>query len=208
VVTPADDLSPLRLRLSEAALAKKILTVIYHGGSQPGAKRKVLPVRATARGLLADDLATGERKAFLLAKLEVVPDDDSASPYVPGLTMDASPAPPKWSRAIEQLTDLASQRLMAEVMHLGRLVRIEPYGVRKSRWGPRLLCFVYDPAPDKVIEADYLQGWHLYALDDISEVRPTGEHFAPRPYRRYEGEDVSITLRVRLDSEIEGGTDR
>jgi hypothetical protein len=119
-----------------------------------------------------------------------------------------SPRPPapriRAPRLLEQLTELAAQRRMADIRHAGRLVRIEPYGLRKSRWGLRLHCFVYDPAPEEVIEADYLQGWHLYALDDISEIHPTAEQFTPRPSGRYEGEEVSITLRVRPDGKLEG----
>lgn len=95
---------------------------------------------------------------------------------------------------------------MADVRHAGRLVRIEPYDVGPSRWGLRLRCFVYDPG-DEVIESDYLQGWHLYALDDISEISPTAEHFTPRPYRRYH-EEVAITLRVDRDGKVQGEIQR
>jgi hypothetical protein len=72
-------------RLNEAAEAGEIVTVVYHGGSQPGTKRRLRPIRATPMELRAHDLATDEVKTFLISKVEVVPDNHPAKAYIPGL---------------------------------------------------------------------------------------------------------------------------
>jgi len=56
--------------LREAAETGEIVTVIYHGGSQPGTKRRLAPITVTAREIRARDIPTGEVKNFLLSKIE------------------------------------------------------------------------------------------------------------------------------------------
>lgn len=53
-------------RLNEAAEAREVITVVYHGGSQPGTKRRLSPIKATPSELRARDIATDEVKTFLV----------------------------------------------------------------------------------------------------------------------------------------------
>ena len=71
-------------RLNEAAEAGEVITVVYHGGSQPGTKRRLSPIKATPRELRARDLATDEVKTFLVAKIEIVSENHPAKEYVSG----------------------------------------------------------------------------------------------------------------------------
>jgi hypothetical protein len=85
-------------RLNEAAEAGEVITVVYHGGSQPGTKRRLSPIKATPRELRARDIATDEVKTFLVSKIEIVPDNHPAKEYVPGFV-----APPKFTDLLEAL---------------------------------------------------------------------------------------------------------
>lgn len=71
-------------RLNEAAEAGEVITVVYHGGSQPGTKRRLSPIKATSRELRAKDILTDEVKTFLVSKIEIVPDNHPAKEYVAG----------------------------------------------------------------------------------------------------------------------------
>jgi hypothetical protein len=85
-------------RLNEAAKAGEVITVVYHGGSQPGTKRRLSPIKATSRELRARDIATDEVKTFLVSKIEIVPDNHPAKEYVAGFL-----APPKFKDLLEAL---------------------------------------------------------------------------------------------------------
>ena len=76
-------------RLTRAAAAREEVTIIYHGGSQPGRKRRVAPLAVTADELSAHDLTTGETKTFLLHRLEIVPGDHPAEDYIAHATLTA-----------------------------------------------------------------------------------------------------------------------
>jgi hypothetical protein len=71
-------------RLNEVAEAGEVITVVYHGGSQPGTKRRLSPIKSTPRELRARDLATNEVKTFLVSKIELVPENHPAKQYVSG----------------------------------------------------------------------------------------------------------------------------
>jgi hypothetical protein len=61
---------------------KKPLMIKYHGGSQPGAKRWVLPLMFVGEQLRARDVATNRAKMYSLAKIEIVDDRRTAPDYV------------------------------------------------------------------------------------------------------------------------------
>jgi hypothetical protein len=85
-------------RLNEAAKAGEVITVVYHGGSQPGTKRLLRPIKATLRELRARDIATDEVKTFLVSKIEIVPDNHPAKEYIAGFV-----ARPKFKDLLEAL---------------------------------------------------------------------------------------------------------
>jgi len=85
-------------RLNEAAEAGEVITVVYYGGSQPGTKRRLTPIKATPIELRARDIATDEVKTFLVSKIEIVPDNHPAKEYVPGFV-----AQPKFADLLEAL---------------------------------------------------------------------------------------------------------
>lgn len=76
--------------LTAAAQARKEVTVVYHGGSQPGRKRQLQPIIVTPREMKARD-STGEVKIFLLSKIEIVETKSNIPEYVPGKMPDKEP---------------------------------------------------------------------------------------------------------------------
>lgn len=85
-------------RLNEAAETGETIAIIYHGGSQPGTKRRLSPIKATPKELRARDLATDEVKTFLISKIEIVQDNHPATEYVPGFV-----APSEFTNLLEAL---------------------------------------------------------------------------------------------------------
>jgi hypothetical protein len=72
----------LSARLKRAAEEKAPMLIIYHGGSQPGAKRWVVPLAILDNQLRARDVATDRAKMFSLTKIEIVEDPDAEPDYV------------------------------------------------------------------------------------------------------------------------------
>ena len=67
--------------LSEAAKSGEIVSIIYHGGSQPGSVRDLYPIEVTIREVRAREVATGATKTFLLSKMEVASLNTSTGQY-------------------------------------------------------------------------------------------------------------------------------
>lgn len=59
-------------RLEKAAAAGEILEVIYHGGSQAGAVRKLAPIRVTGNKFHAKCMETNRFKYYMVEKVELV----------------------------------------------------------------------------------------------------------------------------------------
>lgn len=74
----------LRESLTLSATAGEILTIVYHGGSQPGTKRQIVPIEIRRDALSAMDLSTNKRKQFSINKIEIISHDDTGkAAYVP-----------------------------------------------------------------------------------------------------------------------------
>lgn len=87
--TNRDVLMSILERLTEAMKAGEILTIVYHGGSQPGTKREIYPIIVSPDNVRARDIATGIAKNFLVSKIELVPENCSSKEYNPdGLQKD------------------------------------------------------------------------------------------------------------------------
>jgi len=73
--------------LKKAISAGELLTVVYSGGSQPGAKRDISPVRIEDKDVVIAREITGEPtpviKHFSISKLEIVPKGFNAAAYDP-----------------------------------------------------------------------------------------------------------------------------
>lgn len=87
-------------RLKKAAEAGEVITVIYHGGSQSGAKRNISPIRVTPTEMRARCLSTDEVKTYFVDKIEIVPENYPAPEYVPG-----AENPPDFETLAEALSD-------------------------------------------------------------------------------------------------------
>jgi hypothetical protein len=72
-------------RLAEAIRDGEILTVVYDGGSQPGRKRQISPIRLTEGMVIARCIASGRVKWYGLDKMEVTATDHPAPAYDPSL---------------------------------------------------------------------------------------------------------------------------
>ncbi len=58
------------------------MAVVYHGGSQPGAKREIVPLMILGTKLKARDVISNRAKLFELSKIELVGDETAAPDYV------------------------------------------------------------------------------------------------------------------------------
>lgn len=67
--------------LDEAISSKTSIMIIYHGGSQPGAKREITPLMILGAKLRARDVVSNRAKLFDLAKIELA-DGQAAPAYV------------------------------------------------------------------------------------------------------------------------------
>lgn len=59
-------------RLVDAAKNGEVLTVIYHGGSQPGTQRQIAPIRIDDKVLWARYMPKNIVKSFSLSKIELI----------------------------------------------------------------------------------------------------------------------------------------
>lgn len=73
----------LKERLTEASETGEIITIVYRGGSQPGTKREISPIKVSKTKVQARCLATEEIRTFNLSKLEIVSEDYPAKNYDP-----------------------------------------------------------------------------------------------------------------------------
>ena len=58
--------------LSEAIGTGEILTIIYNGGSQPGAQRQISPIKISGPIVVARCLSSDEIKKFSIPKIEIL----------------------------------------------------------------------------------------------------------------------------------------
>ncbi|MCD1631376.1 WYL domain-containing protein [Marinobacter shengliensis] len=82
-------------QLEEAIETGEVLTIVYNGGSQPGATRKISPIKIEGAKVRARCFSTNAVKLFNLEKV-VIPDGEDAT----ALT--------EISQAKEALSDLTS----------------------------------------------------------------------------------------------------
>jgi hypothetical protein len=76
----------LRARLIAAASAGEIVSIVYHGGSQPGTVREIVPIAIINEEIRARDIAAEIDKTFKLAHIELVGPQTSARAYDPSAT--------------------------------------------------------------------------------------------------------------------------
>lgn len=69
--------------LNSAAKDGLILDIVYHGGSHPGSKREISPIRIKGDKVFAMDMPTGKVKCYLLNRIEIVSEDYQAPKYSP-----------------------------------------------------------------------------------------------------------------------------
>ncbi|CAI8841164.1 hypothetical protein [Methylococcus capsulatus] len=70
-------------KLNDAIKTGEILSVIYHGGSQPGSVRQLSPIKVTSREVRGIDISSNEVKTFLVAKMELANSTSSPKQYDP-----------------------------------------------------------------------------------------------------------------------------
>lgn len=72
-------------RLNETIGTGESLSVIYHGGSQPGSIRQLVPIKITSREVRAREVTGNAVKTFLVAKMELATSFSSAKQYNPDI---------------------------------------------------------------------------------------------------------------------------
>jgi hypothetical protein len=112
-------------RISDAIQNGEVLRIVYLGGSQPGTAREIGPITVTNEEVLAEELATGRVKAFKLAKVEVLDEQEQVPSYDSTL-----PAPLEDSRSIgETLKDVRQ-----ELEQLGWYVQLDRDSIGLHRY--------------------------------------------------------------------------
>jgi len=77
--------------LKTAIQLRATVVIVYHGGSQPGAKRSIIPLEILGHHVRAHDVARKEDRTFTIAKIELPAQEVEAPVYDPSLTSpDAS----------------------------------------------------------------------------------------------------------------------
>jgi hypothetical protein len=76
-----------REKLKSAVDNGEVLTVIYHGGTQPGTKRQIAPVGLVGEHLRALALPQEETRTYFVDKLQIVSDDYDAPAYDPSVSL-------------------------------------------------------------------------------------------------------------------------
>lgn len=72
-------------KLSEAVSSGEILTIKYHGGSQPGAQRQISPISVNGPKVRARCLTSDAVKVFIIEKIELCGErPDAAEVWEPG----------------------------------------------------------------------------------------------------------------------------
>lgn len=69
--------------LARAAEVGDVVSIIYHGGSQPGSLRSIRPLSVTSDAVRAHDMAAGIDKTFSLSKIELPTAGTTAPTYDP-----------------------------------------------------------------------------------------------------------------------------
>ena len=78
----------VRESLLSSVESGEVLTVIYHGGTQPGTKRRIAPVGVIGHHLRALALPQEETRTYLVDKVAIVRDDHPAPDYDPSSLSD------------------------------------------------------------------------------------------------------------------------
>jgi hypothetical protein len=98
----------VRARLADAAATGEIVSVVYHGGSQPGHQRRIAPLAVSTTKVRAVDVETGAEKSYTLEKLELAEKDSAAPKYVPHAPASPLPEPTSLGEGLAQHLDALS----------------------------------------------------------------------------------------------------
>lgn len=92
---------PLRKTLDllvEATQTGEILSIEYHGGSKPGSRRQIAPIRIDGGSVVARCYSSGQVKHFNIRKIQVFENDAPISYWNP---RDSSPPQPRYNNLPE-----------------------------------------------------------------------------------------------------------
>jgi len=93
--------------LQEAIETGEILTIIYHGGSQPGTSRQIAPMQINDEKVRARALPNKMSKVFMIDKIEITDSATTELTYSPTKEKIRQPEPLSLSTGIEpHLADL------------------------------------------------------------------------------------------------------
>lgn len=84
--------------LLEAIETGEILSVAYHGGSKPGARRQIAPIRIEQNTVVARCYRSGQVKSFKIKRIQVFDNDIPISNWDP---TDSAPLPPTYRNLSE-----------------------------------------------------------------------------------------------------------
>lgn len=162
-------------QLRQAIDTGEVVTIIYHGGSQPGTSRQIQPRKLDSKHLRAIDVATHRNKQFLLDKLEIASGTTGAAQYDPSAP---PPKTPSLSEFIEQHTEeLASlgwhieQTESSATLHHhfknGKPQKTPRVGVRHE---PYTTSLIIDDDEDRLREEQVpaKRPWKVFGINDAT----------------------------------------
>lgn len=143
-------------KLNETIVTGEILSVIYHGGSQPGSIRQLIPIKVTSREVRAKEIPSNAVKTFLVAKMELATSSSSAKQYNPDIT-SLSNQPESIREAfqdqVSKLTELGWHvELVRDAISLhryfknGKVRKGADVGITKYYDNPSRPFYVYGPS--------------------------------------------------------------
>ena len=143
-------------KLNEAIDTGEILSVVYHGGSQPGSVRQLSPIKVTSREVRAREVSSHAVKNFLVAKMELAGSTLSAKQYDPNAqSINTEPASVReaFQGQIEKLKELGWHvELENDAISLhryfknGKVRKGADVGITKYDDNPSRPFYVYGPS--------------------------------------------------------------
>jgi hypothetical protein len=92
--------------LAQAAGTSAVVRIVYHGGSQPGTVREIVPIIIDDTHVVAQCLASGVRKTFRIDSLEILAPESCAEAYRADPSEAERPIPEVFLRSVAELEDL------------------------------------------------------------------------------------------------------
>lgn len=143
------EIEQIKQTMLDAIATGEVITIIYHGGSEPGSVRMISPVKVDEKIVMAQCLTSNKVKGFSLSKIELSPTGNiTFTGLHPRPEVDNEPPDPVTLK-------LGIEPFIDELLALGWLIQLDDDQIglflRLKNGKPKKypsLYFVYDLGPD------------------------------------------------------------